>query len=148
MASIFGPKLTIFGSHFDSFLDSAESGAPHENTINSNEKARLGRLEKRPKNLQQLKRKQYENEDENQTPFLMHFELILGGFSDPKCFQKGSNNITKNLSKKRRQAGATQDPEDTGRWRRKEVLRLRGRTNRRETAVERDSQQLLGGLLC
>ena len=50
----------------DSFLDSAESGAPHENTINSNEiEART--LGKATKKTQQLKNKHYENEDENQT---------------------------------------------------------------------------------
>ena len=31
------PKLSIFEVGWDSFLDSAESGAPHENNVNSNE---------------------------------------------------------------------------------------------------------------
>ena len=63
---------------FNSCLDSAENGAPHENTVNSNEiEARA--LGKATKKLQQLKKKQYENKDDNQTHLLMHFELILGG---------------------------------------------------------------------
>ena len=47
---MFEPNLSILEVILDSFLDSAESGAPHENTINSNEiEARaLGKATKKP----------------------------------------------------------------------------------------------------
>ena len=53
----------------ESCVDSAENGAPHENTINSNEieVRALGKAVKKPLTTEE---QQYEHDDENQTHFL------------------------------------------------------------------------------
>ena len=63
----------------NSCLDSAENGAPHENTLNSNEIEirALGKATNTPPTTEE---KTLRKENANQTHFLMLLGLILGGF--------------------------------------------------------------------
>ena len=75
----------------DSFLDSAESGAPHENTVNSNEnEARaLGQATKQPPTTEEKTvRKRRRKSDTFVDASWSHFGKLLGSKMLAKTIQK------------------------------------------------------------